>query len=221
MGALGAVATARKASSRNWPAASGELAPSHQYVARTCPCRGRAASPIQRGHSGRPIGEDHRSWQRAWLRRRESWSTGAKSRPLRHARAAAAGAGSAPDIQARNGGLDLPVGVDREFPWLELLWVDGAYAASSRVGHRCHIPRTFFSRFEQLLVSQQVSPERLYLADFLSIRLPHLRCTGAPSPLCPGMRTRLSSQRAGAHFAGETRFTGVARSISRRAAVSQ
>jgi putative transposase len=32
------------------------------------------------------------------------------------------------DIQDRDAGLDLLVGADHEFPRLELLWVDGAYA---------------------------------------------------------------------------------------------
>lgn len=32
------------------------------------------------------------------------------------------------DVQDRDGGLDLLVGADREFPRLELVWVDGAYA---------------------------------------------------------------------------------------------
>ena len=32
------------------------------------------------------------------------------------------------DIQDRDAGLDLLVGADREFPRLELLWVDSAYA---------------------------------------------------------------------------------------------
>ena len=34
------------------------------------------------------------------------------------------------DIQDRDAGLDLLVGADHEFPRLELLWVDGAYAGA-------------------------------------------------------------------------------------------
>jgi transposase len=34
------------------------------------------------------------------------------------------------DLQDRDAGLDLLVGADREFPRLELLWVDGAYAGA-------------------------------------------------------------------------------------------